>query len=277
MIRQQIYNNMKKISILFLTVLLLSQVGYASAEFSTAGLGTRATNLGSNSASRETIKTENQANLTANLKERAKREITRRITFLNELLVKLDKIKKISDSDKQALKTQIQTQIDGLNTLQTKIDSDTDLTTLRTDVKSIINGYYIFAFFRVKIELLVSAERMSTTADNLNTIYTKLQTRVADAKSQGKDTALLESELSNMLSKINDAKAQYLAVETELGALTSQGFPGNKSTLLDARSKIKLGAQDLRSAHELAMKIRQGLGEIGGNKIKSGTESANEK
>ena len=68
---------MKKISILFLTVFLLSQVGYASAEFSTVGLGTRTTALGSNSASRETIKTENQANLTANLKERAKREAKR--------------------------------------------------------------------------------------------------------------------------------------------------------------------------------------------------------
>ncbi|HYM65157.1 MAG TPA: hypothetical protein VES68_01575, partial [Candidatus Sulfotelmatobacter sp.] len=192
---------MKKLSLIFLTVLILSQTTYAFAELPRTGL--------LNSRIATTSSGENQANLTANLKERAKREITRRLNFLNELLVKLDKIKKISDSDKQTLKTQIQTQIDGLNALSIKIEADTDLTTLKTDVKSIINGYYIFAFFRVKIELLVAAERMSTAADNLNTIYTKLQTRVTDAKNQGKDTSVLDGELSEMLSKITDAKSQH--------------------------------------------------------------------
>ncbi len=267
---------MKKISLIILTILLLSQSGFAFAEFPATGAQTR-TNLSTTSAARETIKTENQANLTANLRERAQREITRRITFLNELSAKLDKIKKLTASDKQILKTQIQSQIDGLNSLQAKINADTDLATLRTDVKSIINGYYIFAFFRVKIELLVAADRLSTASDNLNMIYTKLQTRISEAKSKGKDTVLLESELSDMLLKIKDAKNQYQAAETELSSLTPQGFPGNKSILLDARAKIKLGAQDLRNAYQDIAKIRQRLGEAEVNKIKNGTESANEK
>ena len=106
-------------------------------------------------------------------------------------------------------------------------------------------------------------------------IYTKLQIRVTDAKTQGKDTASLEAALADMQIKINDAKAQYQAVETQLGGLNAQGFPGNKSTLMDARSKIKLGSQDLKTAFIDATKIRQGLGNIGGNlKPKNGTGSA---
>ncbi len=281
---------MKKILILFLTVLLLSQVSYAFAELPKTGLlNTVARDRNAtNSSAKEPIKpeamklgtarTESQANTIANLKERATTEITRRLKFLNELLTKLDKIKKISTTDKLALKTQIQTQIDGLTALQTKTNADTDLVTLKTDVKSIIGDYHIFAFFRVKIELLVASERMFTATDNLNSIYTKLKTRVADAKTQGKDVSVLESELSEMLLKINDAKIQYQAVETELSSLTAQGYPGNKVTLQDARAKIKLGAQDLRSAHQLIEKIRQELGEIDGNlNPKSSTHSAEEK
>ncbi len=105
-------------------------------------------------------------------------------------------------------------------------------------------------------------------------IYTKLQKRVADAKSQSKDTALLETELSQMLAKLNDAKTQYQTAETELNKLTAQGFPGNKSVLLSSRSEIKLGASNLRRAYELAVKIRQGLEDKDGNKVKTSTESA---
>jgi hypothetical protein len=270
MISRQIYNNMKKISLLLTLFLLLTSTGasYAEGFFQTARTGSEA-------ASGLAIKGQNDADRVTDLKQRAKKEITRRINFLNELLKKIDKIKKLSDSDKQTLKNQIQTQIDGLNALQTKIDADTDLTTLRADVKSIINGYYIFAFFRVKIELLVAADRMSATTDNLNIIYTKLQTRINEAQTKGKDVTKLNVLLSDMLTKINDAKTQYSAVESELNVLTAQGFPGNKSSLLDARAKIKLGGQDLRAVHQDAVKIRQGLEDIKGDLKKGDFDTKN--
>lgn len=266
---------MKKIFLSILIILLLSQVSLSYAQ--TQREGFLNTKTASNSSAREAIKLENQETQMTNLQNRAKNEITRRLEFLNGLLVKLDTIKKLSASDKVALKAQIQAQIDSLTALQVKINADTDLTTLRTDVKSIINGYYIFAFFRVKIELLVAADRLSTTTDNLDMIYTKLAKRVADDKAQGKDTTLLETELSQMLAKINDAKTQYQTAETDLNKLTAQGFPGNKSVLLSSRAEIKLGAADLRGAFELASKVRLGLKELEGNKTKTSTESAVQK
>lgn len=272
MISKQIYNKMKKIFLSILILLLLSQVSLSYAQ--TPREGFLNTKTASNSSAREAIKLENQETQMTNLQNRAKTEITRRLDFLNVLLTKLDTIKKLSASDKAALKAQIQAQIDSLTALQAKINADTDLTTLRADVKSIINGYYIFAFFRVKIELLVAADRLSATTDNLDMIYAKLSKRVADDKSQGKDTTLLETELSQMFAKINDAKTQYQTAETELNKLTAQGFPGNKSVLLSSRSEIKLGASDLRGAFELANKIRLGLKEISGNKINTSTNSA---
>jgi hypothetical protein len=181
----------------------------------------------------------------------------------------------LPDADKTTLKTQIQLQADGLTTLLAKIDADTDLVTLKADVKSIINGYYIFAFFRVKINLLTASERLSVATDNMNTVYTKLTARVMEQKNQGKDVASLEKLLSDMLVKINDAKTQYAAAESLLGDLSAQGFPGNKSTLTSSRTKIKLGAQDLKTAFADATKVRTGLGDIAGNTTpKNSTGSA---
>lgn len=256
----------KLITIAILATLLLT----AKSVFAQSVLP--ATSIGS-PASR--IKTSVESNLIDNLKQRAQTEITRRLTFLNDLLTKLTDIKKLSDADKASLQNQIQTQIDGLNTLQTKINSDTDLTTLRTDVKSIVNGYYIFAFFRVKISLLVAADRFATTADSLSSLEVKLDTRVQQASASGQDVSSLNVLLADMTTKIADAKAKYQAVETDLASLTAQDFPGNKSVLLSERAKLKTAYADLRAAYQDAIKIRKGLGDLG-DKINNSSSSASE-
>jgi ABC-type microcin C transport system duplicated ATPase subunit YejF len=227
------------------------------------------------SSARQTIKTTVEQNRIEDLKTRAKTEITRRINFLNDLSAKISVINKLSDADKTTLKTQIQQQTDGLTTLLAKINADTDLPTLKTDVKSIVNGYYIFAFFRVKISLLVAAERLTVAADNMNLVYNKLSVRVADEKAKGKVTTSLEVLLKDMLTKITDSKTQYAAVETSLSTLDAQGYPANKTSLTAARAKIKIGAQDLNTAFQDAAKIRQSLGGITGDlKLKNGSSSA---
>ena len=229
---------------------------------------------GSLDASKSALRTQTEANSLENLRERANREIARRINFLTELSQKIDKIKKLSDADKTSLKSQIQTQIDNLNVLKTKINADSDLTTLREDVKSILNGYYIFAYFRVKVSLYVAAGRLSTTADMLNAVYTKLQTRINEAGAQGEDVTELNALLSDMLAKITDAKTQYDATIVLLNTLDAQDFPQNKSSFTQARSKIRLGAADLRTAYQDAVRIRQGLGDIKGN-LRKGTFETN--
>jgi hypothetical protein len=265
---------MKKIFIMLLLLFTSVMPSYAVAGTPNLIMA-REGAVASPSAIKQDIKTKVTQTKIDDLKQRGKLEITRRITFLNDLATKIMNLKKLSDADKTTFKTQIQQQVDGLTTLLTKIDADTDLTTLKTDVKSIVNGYYIFAFFRVKINLLVAAERLSVTEENMNNIYTKLLARVTDQKNQGKDVNSLEKLLASMLVKINDAKAQYAAAEVALSDLSAQGYPGNKSSLLSAKSKIKVGSQDLRSAFQVAMKVKQGLGDIGGNiKSKTGTHSA---
>lgn len=256
---------MKKSSLILALLMFLTAVPASYAQ--TLLQNTR---TGTQTASRSAIKTQVEETATENLRQRATTEITRRITFLTELSKKMDALKKLSTAQKEDLKSQIQAQINSLNELQAKINADTDLATLRTDVKSIVNGYYIFAYFRVKVSLYVAAARLTATADILNTVYTKLETRISKEEGKGTDVASLKTLLSDMQAKITDAKAQYDAAIALLNTLDVSGFPKNKSSFIEIRSKLKTGANDLKAAYQDAVKIRQGLGDISGN-LKKGT------
>jgi len=249
---------MKKI-ILFVVLGITLSAGSAYALGNSLGTGANLAQREARVASRAAIITQTQDNISQDLKNRAQAEISRRLTFLNKLITKLNGIKKISSAEKADLQSQIQTQIDGLNALQTKINGDTDNTTLRADVKSIISDYYIFLFFRVKVNLLAATDSTSTTLGNLNQIYTKLQTRINQAQTDGNDVVSLNAFLSDMNAKLTDANTQVTAAQIELTSLAAQGYPGNKSTLEDARTKLKAVVTDLKAAYKDALQIRQGL------------------
>jgi len=260
---------MKKI-ILFislLVILLLPQYSYA-LEGLDIGTGTKSA-VGNKEPTKTRI--ENlQAKLIAsrsalasnqlsNLKQRADTEINRRIDALNKLLSILSQSKKLSASDAANLTSQVQADIDGLNTLKTKIDTDTDIATLRADVKSIINNYYIFAFFLDYIHLNAAFDRATTTTNNMTIVWTKLQTKITQAQNNGKDVTNLTTLLTDMQNKLNDAKSAIASAETEFTGLSASGYPNNKSTLQDARSKLQTVYQDLKTAYQDAGQIIQGL------------------
>jgi len=249
----------KVIFIVLLGIILSANSSYAVSNL----LPAREANLAQREvklASRTAIITQTQANISQDLKQRAQKEITRRTSFLSELITQLNSIKKISSAEKADLQSQIQTQIDGLNALQIKINGDTDNTTLKADVKSIINDYYIYLFFRVKVNLLIAADRTSATSDKMNQIYAKLQTRINQAQVAGDDVTNPKLLLTDINAKITDANTQITAAQTELTSLTTQGYPGNKSTLEDAREKIKTAVTDLKAAYKDALQIRNDLG-----------------
>ncbi len=190
----------------------------------------------------------------ATLKTKADALITDRVTHLNALLVRINAMAKLSATDKTTFTTEINTDVSGLNTLKTKIDADTDLVTLRADVKSIFTTYRIYGIFMPQIGLLAAADRMSVTADTLSVLATKLQTRVQAAGSPADLTAIW----TDMQAKITDAKTQYSNVETQVAALTPASYPAT-NVLQNARTEIKAGATDLRAALQDAKLIREGL------------------
>lgn len=191
----------------------------------------------------------------ANLKQRANTEIDRRLTSLNKLIDRLNKVKKLSSDQKTSLINQIQIQINDLTILKTEISADTDMETLRADVKSIVNSYKIYALFIPKIHILATADVILETSDKTTELSNKLQQRIDQAKTEGKDISSVQTYLTDMQSEIEDAKKQAQNAIDTVTPLTPEGFPGNKTTLQSARKMLKTARQDLHTARLDAKKI----------------------
>ncbi|CAN5116524.1 hypothetical protein BH11PAT1_BH11PAT1_0360 [soil metagenome] len=222
------------------------------------------------------MKAEKETTQTANLQARASQEIDRRISALTEIIKKIAAMKKLGSIEKTTLTTQVQAEITNLTILKTKIAADTDDATLKADVKSVVTAYRVFALFIPKMHLLAAADVMGTTIDKLTEIATKLDARIKEAEAAGKSVASLKTSLTDMQAKIADAKKQYESIITNVTPLTPDGYPGNKTTLTNARELLKTGRQNLDAAAKDAKTIMTSLKAFrpsGGDKAKEASTS----
>jgi F0F1-type ATP synthase membrane subunit b/b' len=83
----------------------------------------------------------------------------------------------------------------------------------------------------------------------------KLQSRITEAKVKGEDVSSLETILTDMQSKIADAKTQANAAIDAASALQPTDYPENKPSLQNARALLQTAHKDLITARQDAQKI----------------------
>jgi hypothetical protein len=196
----------------------------------------RSTNAQVRIASREAVitdkaerKTERQITTVVLRKENAKKEIERRLASLNNLLIKIGNMTKLTAEQKTTLTQQVQEQITNLTALKTKIEAETDPTKLVEERKSIIDNYRIFALFMPKINILAQADKI------LNLVE------------------LMMNKTTNtvVLALINETKITTQNVINKVIILTPQGYPANKTVLQDARKSLASSITKLKEARKL--------------------------
>lgn len=221
--------------------------------------------IGEVSASGKTaVKAQIQAGKIPLIISKADQEITRRITALNELGVRVQSMQRVSDAGKAQIKAQIDGNVKNLTDLKTKIDADTDIAVLKTDGKSITDSYRIFVLVIPQGRILAAGDKIVTVGSMMNTVGAKLQARIDVAQTAGKDVSALQKALTDMNAKLTDAGAQAQAAVNTIASLTpDQGdkakMDANHTALVDARSKIKVGSEDLRAARKAITIIIKGL------------------
>jgi hypothetical protein len=201
----------------------------------------------------------------ADRKAKADQEINRRIEALNQLVTRINQMKKIPTEGKATLVAKAQENITLLTTLKAKIDADTDLATLKTDVKSIAKSYRIFMLILPQIHTVAAADRISTTVDQLNIVASKLNIRITNAGDKGTTFA---TQLADMNAKITEAqtKAQD-AINLVMTLVPDNGveaqMESNKKALEDAKAMIETASADVRDASSIAKTINTGLKAVG--------------
>ena len=193
------------------------------------------------------------------LKTRADNEITRRINSLNTLTTKLGNIKHLTATQISSFSNEINTEISNLTALKAKVDSDTDLTTLKTDVQSIVKSYRVYALFLPQINILAATDRALYVVDLFNALYPKLQERIQEAQTAGNNVTILTQALTDIQNNVTDAQTKTEQIISMVTPLTPDGYPGNKTTLQSARGMLKQVYQDFVAARKDVKTIIQDL------------------
>ena len=119
-------------------------------------------------------------------KSRADQEIARRINILTELNTNVQAMVKVSATEKTAIAAEVQTEITNLTNLKTKIDADTSITTLRTDIQSITKDYRIFMLVIPQGRIEVAADKIQTVVSDYTSFAAKLQARISAAPARNR-------------------------------------------------------------------------------------------
>lgn len=239
----------KQIILSIVSITLLS-LGLVTPVYAQYGDAMRATvTPGAKAAAREATMTR--------LRNRADTEITRRVNALTKLINLINAMKRLTTDQKSSFTTGIQGQITALNALKAKIDADTDLSTLRTDVQSIVTSYRIFALYMPQVSIMAHADRLLAIVDEMNTISSKVKARVDAAQSAGVDTTAMQALMTDRAAKIADASTQAQNAIAAVLPLTPDGYPGNKTTLTSARTMLVTARQDLQKALQDVQEIRK--------------------
>lgn len=201
---------------------------------------------------------------TAEMIRKADQEIARRIGALTNLQSRITAMKKVSEEQKDALRSTIKNQIADMNSLKVKIDADTNLPALNEDMKTITKSYRIYVLVIPKGIITAAADRILTITEMMAALGGKFDVRISEAKTAGKDTASVETILKEYNSKVQDAESQARSALDEIASLKPDDgnqaiLESNRKTLQDARAKIVAAQKDLAIATQNAKGIIKGL------------------
>lgn len=190
--------------------------------------------------------------------------ISIRISALNNLSARIQDMKNVSDSEKSAVATEVQTQINNLTNLKAKIDADTDATIAKADAKTITADYRIYALVIPRGYIVASSDRVSTIVSIMTTLQAKLQARITADQAAGKDVTALQAAYTDMSAKMADATAKAQAAQSAVVTLSpDQGnasiAASNKAALQTAHTNIKTANTDLKAARKDIATIMSGL------------------
>ncbi len=211
-------------------------------------------------------------------KDKGDQEIDRRVASLNALLIRVGQMNKINEQLKATITTNIQNEISGFATLKAKIDADTDLATLKADIKSVTDSYRIYILVIPQSRLTAAADRMATVINMMASVGAKLQARINTAKTAGSDTAALEVALTDLGAKLTSAQTHAQAAVSGIAGLApDQGdktvMAKNDAAIKASQGEIKAGTQDLVDARKDIATIVGGLGKLKANASASSTVS----
>lgn len=177
--------------------------------------------------------------------------IQQRFATLVVLTQRVNGAQHLTDADRAALSSQVQTTQSGLTTLKAQIDGDTTPAELRTDCPKIVLDYRVYVLLAPKVHLVAASDAALDAVSLFDQANTTLQSAIATAQSRGRNPSLVsaaQTAQSDMMAKVSDAQSQASPVPGALVPLTPGQYNSGTSALTSARTALTTARGDLVSA-----------------------------
>jgi hypothetical protein len=152
---------------------------------------------------------------------------------------------------------QITTNKNGLASLKTKLDGETDITAARTDVKNIYLQFRIYAVFLPRTRHVVALDIMTNVDGKLTAAEPRIEDAIAKAPADKKDQ--LNTLYSDFKAQLKEAEAQIDAAQGQLPVLTPNTYNTDRATYDKAFAALHA---DTKAAHDALKKARDDLHQI---------------
>ncbi len=177
-------------------------------------------------------------------------EIDRRLTTLGNLQTTVDNTAALTSADRSALTSILTGSRSGLGTLKTKIDADSTVASIRTDITSIFADYRVYALVARQVNLVRGDDLVGAASTRLTSAAGEIQAAITAGENAGKNESAAAARLAAMQADISAAQAQVNGQAALVLPLTpSQWNAGTATPVLNAdRGAITTARGDLRAA-----------------------------
>ncbi len=192
-----------------------------------------------------------QATKLAALQATAKTETSARVTALNTAIAKVTQNKYITSADKSTVLGVLNTDITGMNTIESNVAADTTLAAARTDYKTMFTTYRVYVVAIPGASYATASDDMTGNAlPKLVSAETKLSAALSGPDA-AKSTPALQATLTDMQTQIAAATAALNGNAAASLAVTPDAFNANhavfapiKANVVSARTAVKAGVAD---------------------------------
>lgn len=171
--------------------------------------------------------------------------ITGRIAALNKLSSRLNSEKRLTAEQKATLSASLSATISDLTALEAKINAGTSSTTA-ADKASITKDYRVYELVLPQASIEASADRELEVVAEMQTLGTKLESRIAELKAKGMSTTVQDAAYADFTAKLSAAQVSAKAAVSVVAGLKADN--GDKTIEAANKAALKTGRDDVKSA-----------------------------
>jgi hypothetical protein len=165
----------------------------------------------------------------------------------------------VTDAHESGLTEDLDATTARLHTLAEAVKTDSDLSALRNDCRSIFEDNRVFALVLPRIRLVLGADTAAVAADRLDDVAGKLDAAIGKAEAAGRNMTQARADLAALRSDVASGRSSAATVPGAVLGLTPADWNADHGVLDPARQSLRSARSELKAARDLAVKIRNEL------------------